>query len=250
LLHSARSSIRKALALSSLLAISSLWAQPPAAATRPDDFVARARQFIRKLYPGLDPYLRPVIIDDFGLGPSDRTDDMMNGFTFELRDLKPRFGRTISGMCAAPALSALFTYDRQKKELTDLQVLRGTFVTARVNDLEEEITKHPEWSDARITAALNEAGAKYGPDHKAEFLRALPIKELAPFVSGELKVGETEFDERFMGQGFITWTVQAKWHSPDGREADCTLMFEPFEGRLTDFSRSPFVEKVGGKPGQ
>lgn len=246
---SARSSIRNALALGTLFAISSLWAQPPAAATRPDDFVARARQFIRKLYPGLDPLLRPVIIDESVFGPPYKTDNMMNVFTFELRDLNPRFGRTISGMCVDPALSALFTFDRQKKELTDLKVLRGTYVTARRDNMAEELTGHPERSDARITAALNEAGAKYGPDHKAEFLRALPIKELAPFVSGELKVGETEFDARFMEQGFLTWMVEAKWHSRDGREADCTLMFEPFEGRLTNFSRSPFVKKVSGKPG-
>ncbi len=248
-MDSARSSIRNVLVLGWLFAIGSLLAQPPAAATRPDDFVARARQFIRKLYPGLDPVLRPVIIDDFGFGPSYKTDDMMNGFTFELRDLKPRFGRTISGMCAAPALSVSFRFDRQKKELTDVQFVGGTAVTARQDNLAEEITKHPEWSDARIAAALNEAGAKYGPDHKAEFLRALPIKELAPFVSGELKVGEAEFDARFMEHGYLTWMVQARWRSPDGREADCTLMFEPFEGRLTDFSRSFFVEKVSGKPG-
>lgn len=245
---SARSSIRNALALGSLFAIGSLWAQPPATATRPDDFVARAKQFIRRLYPGLDPLLRPVIIDEGVFGPPNKTDDMMNSFTFELRDLNPRFGRTISGMCAAPALSALFTFDRKKKELTDLKVWGNSVITARRNDLDEELTRHPEWSDARITAELNGAGARYGPDHKAEFLQALPIKELAPFVSGELKVESTEFEPRFMKQGFLAWTVQAKWHSPDGREADCTLMFEPFEGRLTDLSRSFFVKE--GRPGQ
>jgi hypothetical protein len=170
-----------------------------------------------------------VIIDEGVFGPPNKTDDMMNSFTFELRDLNPRFGRTISGMCAAPALSALFTFDRKKKELTDLKVWGNSVITARRNDLDEELTRH-------------------GPDHKAEFLQALPIKELAPFVSGELKVESTEFEPRFMKQGFLAWTVQAKWHSPDGREADCTLMFEPFEGRLTDLSRSFFVKE--GRPGQ
>jgi hypothetical protein len=45
------------------------------------------------------------------------------------------------------------------------------------------------------------------------------------------------------------WVVQARWHSLDGRESDCTLAFEPFQGNLQMISLMPAIPKAHGQQG-
>jgi len=230
-----------------LIALCGLVAQAQTVPTRPDDYVARAKQLIRKLYPGLDPLLRPVIIDGNGIGgPDTNNPDIMSTFILELRDLEPRLDRTMSGWRSDPVLRAHFMFDQQKNELLTLKVFEP-LVAGRRYEVAKEVDKHREWSDAQVAAALSEAGAKCGPDHKAEFLRGLPLVPLRAFISGEISVVSAEFEVRLtaLDQADLTWGVRAKWHSPDGREADCFLTFEPFEGRLESFSREFITHKSG-----
>jgi len=246
-LVSMRKHSRNALALIALFA---LWAQAAAAGGGPsigaDNYVARGKQFIGRLYPGLDDLLRVVILGSRLRDPAIGKPDVMNGFWMELWGPERKFGqRSIVPGSPDPVLRAQFTFDWQteNKELFNVSV-SGPAISGRRDDFAEEVDRHPDWSDARITAALNEAGAKYGADHKAEFLRALPLEELKPFVGGELKLTSVEFHVRLGTSGTtkaagLTWLVRARWHSPDGREADCTMAFEPFEGRLTMLIRDP-----------
>jgi len=137
-------------------------------------------------------------------------------------------------------LTADFGFDLQtEKEDLWRAWVESPLVRCRLEKLAGEVDENPEWSEARVLTALKDAGAKFGPDHKAEFLRALPIEELKPFV-GKLEVVSVEFEvrEQTETKAYLTWIVRAKWHSPDGRtEADCVLTFEPFEGKLTQYDR-------------
>jgi hypothetical protein len=243
-----------------LLALCALCVRIGAEETRPDDYITRARQLLRTLYPHLSPSLAPTIRDHHRLGDA----DTMNLFLMELdapekspaaavirsqgdvpRALSIQHGACAPGCrCSNPVLWADFGFDWQteSKELIRLWV-GGPAVVCQQEKLAEEINRHPEWSHTRIMAALKNAGAKFGPDSKAEFLRGLPIGDLKPFV-GDLEVLSAEFYEREVAPGgttpkaSLTWTVRAKWHGPDGRlAADCVLTFEPFEGRLLMYTR-------------
>jgi hypothetical protein len=177
----------------------------------------------------------------------------MSNFTMELHDFElGLLGEPPAACwCSAPVFSAQFTFDWQtaNKELMDLTVW-GPFVLGRTREFAKEVDRHAEWSDARVTEALNEAGAKFGPDHRAEFVRALPLEKLEPFMGGPLDVVSAEFYVRpsTSKEAHPAWIVQAKWHSPDGRLADCPLVFEPFEGKLQSIFRTPLPPNAGGEP--
>lgn len=217
-----------------------LYAQPANNDTRSDDYIARAKQFFRVLYPGLDRNLRAVITDDHRLHEPYN----LNSFNIELHDLelKPGVGPTAC-WCSAPALSARFVFDWQTeaKELV-IMAAGGTVLNGRTDKFIEELKRHPAWSDTQVIAALDEAGARFGPNHKSEFLRVLPIRELKPFtgelelISVEFYLSELDLDGK-RSKVAPSWFVRAKWHGPGDLEEDCNLIFEPFEGRLMSFLR-------------
>ncbi len=240
--------------VSSFCALVALLAGPASAYndTKPDDYYARSRQFLREFYPQLDPYLCEEIQVINRLGDP----DIMNHFVVKLYEQKdsetggrregdvdqPRpSGQSTEAeesSSADPVLWAefLFSQSTENKEL--IRVMVGAGRESRHEKLVEEVNRHPEWQETRILAALRDGGARFGPDHKAEFVRALPIKKLEPFV-GELEVRSAEFKVRGGGleephqEAQLTWIVRAKWHSPDRKqEADCVLEFEPFDGSL------------------
>jgi len=212
-------------------------------ATRDDDYVARGMQLLRALYPGLK-HVHPEIEDDHDLdNRSPRYPDTVNPFAINLIQLSLTPPPNYPDFTKRPEsiLWAHFDFDYERKQLVALWV-SGPFVNGRLDKLTKEINEHPEWSDARVVEALKAAGAKYGPDDRAAFLRALPLKELEPFT-GRLEVVSARFDVRLhTGEGdkpeaYLTWAVDAKWHSADGRyDADRFMIFEPFDGALMDYS--------------
>lgn len=244
---STRKHNRNALALVVLFA---LYAEAAAggdhASIGAENYAARGKQILATLYPGLGGRLSIVVIGNHLRDGSIGRPDLMNFFTMDLYANPPESDqRCAACWCSDRVVTAQLAFDWQTKdkELYDLSV-SGPAIYDRRNSFADEVDRHPDWSDARITAALNEAGAKYGPDRKAEFLRALPLEELKPFIGGELKLTSVEFYVRLGTSGTtkaagLTWLVRARWHSPDGREADCTMAFEPFEGMLTMLKRDP-----------
>jgi len=227
-----------------------LWAQSPAAGTRADDYVARAKQFFRSLYPDLDDGLTAVITDGNRL----RDGDIMSIFSIAFHDLQPKFREAPPACwCSAPMLQAqmIFDWQSEAKDLT-LMFAGGPLVDARRDKFSAEVNKHPEWSEARILTALRDAGAKYGPDHKAEFLRALPLDALKPFV-GQLELVSADFalpKHDSDGTGSETgayWFVRTTWRGSDGLEDTCHLTFEAFDGKLTGIKRSFSNHKAGEK---
>ncbi len=205
------------------------------AAPRDDDYIARGIRLLRALYPGLH-HVVAVIGDtrDLDVLPPAYPDAIylfwINLFHDHCCDPGPR-------KPSEPLLSADFNFDPERRLLKHLWV-SGPFLTGRLDKLRTELDEHPDWPDARLVQALKAAGAKYGPDDQAAFLRALPLKELEPYT-GPLEVVSTEFDVRlpvYKGEkpkADLTWWVEAKWHSADGRlEARRTMTFEPFDGAL------------------
>jgi len=221
-----------------LLALSVFCARAATDTTRPDDYVTRARQFLRSLYPGLNGRLRPVIIGNRLVDPLRVSPDNMNLFSMLLFDFDlGLMGEPVKdAWCEDPPVRTLFGFNWQTadKELDTLEVY-GPLIGGAAERFAAEAAKHPEWSDAQVATALNEAGAKFGPDHKAEFLRSFPREQLKPFMAGDLEVVSAGFYFERTAQMLLppAWVVQAKWHAFDGRESDCTLVFEPFHGYLT-----------------
>jgi len=236
-----------------LAGLCTLCAQAAVPVVGADNYVARAKQFLGTLYPGLDDLLRVVIVGDRLRDPAISKPDVMNLFTMELRGPEPKWGQAPAAPGSPdPVLRAFFVFDWQteNKELIDLTV-SGPFARGRGEEFAKEVSKHPEWSDAKITVALSEAGAKYGPDHKAEFLNALPLEKLRPFMGGAIDVESAELSVVRLGASkpaSLAWWVRAKWYSPNGRVADCFLTFEPFDGILESISRGALTHNAEGGP--
>jgi len=211
-------------------------------AARDDDYVARGMQLLRALYPGLK-HVHPEIEDDHDLDNRSPTyPDTVNPFAINLIQLSLTPPPNYPDFTKRPEsiLWAHFNFDFERKQLVEVWVL-GPFVNGRLDKFKKEVDEHPEWSDARVVEALKATGAKYGPDDREAFLRALPLKELEPFT-GRLEVVSARFDVRLhrdeweKPEAALTWAVDAKWHSADGRyDADRFMTFEPFDGALMHY---------------
>lgn len=85
-------------------------------------------------------------------------------------------------------------------------------------------------------AALKRAGAKYGPDDKAEFVKHLPLDRLAKFLGKmELVSVEPPFEEDDSSGLYADfhWVVKVKATRPDATTMMYRLQFEQFQGHLT-----------------
>jgi hypothetical protein len=211
-----RSSRRRTLLISALFACCVL---EVTGATAPDDYTARAKQFLRTLYPGL-PRVRAMIDDETDLGGRPAYPNVITPFVISLY---PSPHQAVVVGQPPPSqdmvLAALFDFDLETHDLRRVRVW-GPFVTGRQEELVKEVDAHQEWSDEQVVKALKAAGAKFGPDDREAFLRALPLKELEPFT-GRLEVRSVRFNLRLVldaeKSALLAWRVEATWHSPDGR---------------------------------
>jgi hypothetical protein len=199
---------------------------------RLDDYIVRAEQFVRTFYPLVDGH---VVIRDLqpfhplpgGVGP-----DVIGTFDVELDHPE-----------GAPSpISVYFSFDWRSKHLSILSAI-GPDVTAEYDAFVKKVEQNTTWSNAEIAMALSEAGAKFGPDHKDDFVRWLPLKELRLYV-GELKVVSVDFiprdSEASEGQSAsLFWAVRANSRDSKGSRSSYLLTFEPFEGRIVSISRMP-----------
>jgi hypothetical protein len=230
-------------------------APAPAGAARSDDYIACAIHLLRGLYPGLHgEYPRGVhveIEDDQDLF-NRRLDypDIVYPAEIHLyaaghaEPWDPQYS-----LHPEPVLSAHIQFLGEGKGLRLLWV-QGPFVRGRVDKLTKEVDEHVNWRDARVVEALKAAGAKFGPDDKAAFARAMPWKALEQSV-GRLEIASAEFDVRLhleegqQPKANLTWRVVAKAYSPDGRyETDCIMLFEPFEGALMSYDISSLPRPI------
>lgn len=214
-----------------LLGLAALCAPTLAGQPRRDDYLVRAIQFLKVLFPAMER-TQAVIWDK--RDPDRRPyPDVFNRFEVQLA-----FSRLPES-----AIVGDFAFDTDTHDMRSVMI-RGTSVLGRQEKLEEEIDQHPEWSEQQIVARLKAAGAKFGPDDREAFRRSLPLQQLEP-LTGRLEVTDYFFHVR-AGLGgpdspaALGWNVYAKCYSTDGKyETDTILLFESFEGTLWSFSPAP-----------
>jgi hypothetical protein len=89
---------------------------------------------------------------------------------------------------------------------------------------------------------MNEAGARFGPEHKAELLRTLPTEVIETYVGDRIEVTTSVYflirsvTASGKGEADLHWQVLVKSHPLDGLDATYRLQFEPFDGRLVAIS--------------
>jgi len=105
---------------------------------------------------------------------------------------------------------------------------RMTVVAEKVIAFQEQLRSHPEWRTAEVSQALVSAGAKYGPDKKKEFVKALPFKALQQ-IFGPMSIKYISSVEPGAGWGTY-WKVRTIMKN--NPRAGLVMSFEPFEGQL------------------
>jgi len=104
------------------------------------------------------------------------------------------------------------------------------------------VESHPEWSEAQAFAALKKAGARFGPESKEELLKTIRLDKYEQFL-GHFTVKSVEFVG--LGQSHegdfasLWWSIRVDAESPGGAHSFFSLIFEPFEGKLTEALHSP-----------
>lgn len=119
----------------------------------------------------------------------------------------------------------------------------GQLAHSQQNDtIHQLIESHPEWSEVQQIVALKQAGARYGPADKSQFLDTLHL-EKAETIFGRLRITLVEFNlpspnhEGSFAAGALNWAVHAEAELTDGTHAKYAFGFEPFEGKLISIHR-------------
>lgn len=110
----------------------------------------------------------------------------------------------------------------------------GDVVTDSKRDAFKGLLKrHPKWSRAQKVTALKEAGARYGPNDRAAFLKEVPIRQLQEFL------GPFQVDSVDLSTDLAEWTVFVWMQRPGEGPNLFFLAYEPFGGRLVQIGRLP-----------
>jgi hypothetical protein len=131
-------------------------------------------------------------------------------------------------------------FPQQHGRIAEVVALDGAH-TEKMKSLEWLVRTNPQWTKEQVMAALKQAGARFGPNDKEEFLTSLPLARAERFL-GRLRILSVDPpsipDER--GEGVparLDWRVKAEATFPDGTKSTYDLAFEPFEGKLLLASR-------------
>ena len=206
------------------------------------NFYGVAIRFMRAFYPELTR--KSVTVDSLASLPFD-VDGPPGAFSISVSESHPTEPiRTSPSPNPSSAdrvghLSGRFQFDGR-----DHKIFSIFFSGSLANDEKQEalaklVDAHPEWSDAQMTDALLQAGAKFGPNQKDALLARLPIKELEPIL-GKIEMGPAYF--RFRGNteppfyAVMNWSVRFRT-TEDGRIDEFTLALEPFNGKVVSFGR-------------
>lgn len=211
--------------------------------SRTVDYGPRAMQVLRDLFPGLK---NNHVVVDYSFAFEEAETNTPNYFQFYLhkqyespgpdgRDWRLHMDPLFTSRIQFNVHSSGFPYIKDGQLMTVMN--SGPFIDGRLDELRKELDAHHKWSNAQFVAKLKAAGAKFGPNDRDALLRALPLKVLEPYT-GRLEPVDIAFDIRNDHTPAhdldLTWRVETKWHSDDGRfEARYFLYFEPFEGALT-----------------
>lgn len=132
------------------------------------------------------------------------------------------------------ALSVHFQFDPQGTLLEFHVLSPGVRQLDQRNKFTEFVLSHGDSTEAELVAALKNAGAKYGPNDKQQFIKDLPIQKLERFL-GKLQATSVAFlplrKDRANADMWPFWQVKAKAETDNG-ELIYELTFEQFQGEL------------------
>jgi hypothetical protein len=219
--------------------------------------LTRARDFLQVLYPeffGRNLFLNVSITQ--GIDDSWR---QVNAIGFDVMRYNPLSERMLNppvdpktGKRLAPPENTLLrgqVWFNREGWLHQFEASGEAVRDKQNQEVHQLIESHPEWSEAEALKALKQAGAQYGPQEKDQFLQAIHLEKLEPFM-GHLEIKAAEFEgltEPHQGNfAVLSWRVELEAGLPSGKRSIYILWFEPFEGRLVGAIERRAVEVTHG----
>jgi hypothetical protein len=154
----------------------------------------------------------------------------------------PTFDATTGKMRPTPENTEFLegsTWIGNHGEILRLIVNGNLACSDKTETIRKLVESHPEWPETQAIQALKQAGARYGPAEKEQFVSSLHL-ENAEKVLGRLKIKLVEFDglsDEHVGDfARLFWIVHAEGQFPDGSHRLYGFSFEPFEGKLIGLS--------------
>jgi hypothetical protein len=101
-----------------------------------------------------------------------------------------------------------------------------------------QLVDQPDMTDAEAATILKQAGARYGPTDKDDFLKHLPLEKLSPFVGSATLIAATlpSVAKEGLKSRWPEWHVRAKAKPAGRQESTYEMWFEPFRGDLVRLS--------------
>lgn len=209
-----------------------------------DDTYAAAIRLMRAFYPELGG--KGISVDVQALYPFDAEGPLLS-FNIQVSG-SDQLGRIVASPHPNPSsadrvgqLSAHFQFDGRDRRIFSI-FANGSFLNAEKQQaLTKLVDEHPEWSDAQMTDALLQAGAKFGPSQKEALLTRFPLKELES-IFGKIEMGPAQFTFRGNAEppfyAVMNWSIRFRT-TKDGRIDEYTASLEPFSGKVVSFGRRP-----------
>lgn len=110
----------------------------------------------------------------------------------------------------------------------------------QIHDAWTVINAHPEWTDEQDLDAARKLGMRFGPEHKADLFRTLPLKELSS-IYGPLQIASARFTVTGLKEpetsfALLHWLITAKIIS-NPQKPPMQIMVEPFQGKVINISQ-------------
>ncbi len=209
-----------------------------------DTLLTQAHNFLHAAYPEL--FDKGFFLEMSVLQPIDESWQRISGVRFQVDRYDPRSETMLNppfdpktGKRLPPPKNVVcrgsirFTSGGRLDQFS----LDGALVRLKDNkSIEALVESHPEWSESQAFAALKNAGARYGPENRDEFIKAIRLAKYEPFL-GHFTVKSVEFgglSEPHEGNfASLRWRVKLDVELPGNKQTAYTLIFEPFDGKLT-----------------
>ena len=210
-----------------------------------DTVLARAHDFLQAFYPEL--LCKDLFLNLHASQSIDHSWRQIYGIRFDVtpydphseRMLNPPFDAKSGKRLPPPDNSALLEgliWFNQGGWLHQMDVVGPIVHTKQNQTIHKLVESHPEWSELQAFEALKAAGAHYGPGDKEELLKKNQLEKLERFL-GHFTVKSVEFHglgESHQGNfAELYWSVELEVDSPNGGHSSYSLIFEPFDGKLT-----------------
>lgn len=199
---------------------------------RAEDTVALLQALIRAAYPELQGALHVKITTS---GPFAGEWIRFNDARLEVRPAGPVVGSVRPN--ADPELTLTATVSNFGR----LVEMRSTGRYVASDEIKEVVGNARGWTEPRIARELKKRGARYPPDFRDDFVRALNLAALEPFI-GTITRHEVLFSVDRDGNdpravSAIEWRVEVETKDQTGQRDGYILLYEPFYGRLVYLTR-------------